>query len=78
MAQIDLSNFEKREKDKYYVQEKINSSYSVFIINDEKYFQIDTYGSSDRKLLGKASQAIQFDKTVAKVLVEILKREYNL
>jgi len=78
MAQIDFNNFEKREKEKYYVQEKINSSYSVFIINGEKYFQIDTYGSSDRKLLGKASQAVQFDKTVARMLVEILKKEYNL
>ena len=78
MAQIDINNFEKKIKERNNVQEKIISSYSVFDINGEKYFQIDTYGSPDRKILGKISQTIQFDKDVAKKIIEILSKEFNI
>jgi len=78
MAQIDINSFEKKIKEKNSIQEKINSSYSVFDINGEKYFQIDTYGSSDRQILGKTSQTIQFDKNVAKKIIEILSKEFNM
>ena len=78
MAQIDINNFNQKEKERYSLQKKIDSSYFVFTINGEKYFQIDSYGSSDRKTPGKTSQTIQFDMNVAKKLVEILNREFNL
>ena len=78
MAQIDINNFEKKIKEKNSIQGKINSSYSVFDINGEKYFQIDMYGSSDRQIPGKTSQTIQFDKNAAKKIIEILSKEFNI
>jgi hypothetical protein len=33
-----------------------------------KYLQLDTFGSADRKLKGKVSQSIQFEREAAKQL----------
>jgi len=78
MAQINENNFQEKNKERNSVQEKVNSSYSIFHINGEKYFQIDMYGSSERQISGKVSQTIQFDKSAAEKIVEILKREFNI
>ena len=53
-------------------------TYSVFEIDGQKYFQIDTYGKSDREIPGKISQTIQLDKECAKFLVEKLRKEFDL
>jgi len=77
MAQIDINNFESKNKERINIHDKIYSSYSFFEKGNEKYFQIDTYGSSEREIPGKVSQTIQFDKNVARKIVEILRKEYN-
>lgn len=42
--------------------------------DDERFLQIDTYGSSGRKVLGKKSQSIRFSSEAVKQLREILQR----
>ena len=78
MAQINENTLSKKDRDRYSIHEKIDSSYSIFSIDGEKFFQIDMYGKSDREIPGKVSQTIQFDKVIAKKIVEILKNEFCL
>ena len=69
MARINVSEMEKIEKLRNSVQEEVQATYSTFISNGEKYFQIDMYGSKER---------LQLDKNNAKVLIDLLKVEFNL
>lgn len=78
MAQIDLDTIKCIDKDRNSVHTKVYTTYTVFEQDRNKYFQMDTYGKSDREMPGKISQSIQFDKESAKFLVEILKKEFNL
>ena len=77
MARIDLNEIDKVTKQHNTVHEKVYSTYSLFTA-DKKYFQIDTYGKADRKIPGKLSQTIQFDEKSAKLLVELLAKEFNM
>lgn len=76
MAQIDLKNIKKANKERNSIHEKVYTTYSVFEENGEKYVQIDTYGKSSREIPGKISQSIQFDKVTAEFLVNLLKQEF--
>ena len=78
MARINVSEMEKIEKLRNSVQEEVQATYSTFISNGEKYIQIDMYGSKERIFTGKVSQVIQLDKNNAKVLIDLLKVEFNL
>jgi hypothetical protein len=52
-------------------------TYSV--VRDEKgaaYLQIDTYGSSNRKIPGKKSQSIRFASQAVQELKQILQEEF--
>lgn len=57
--------------------EPAESTYSTAIINNEKYFQITTYGSQMRQFKGDASQMIQFNRQSAEELYCILKKEFD-
>ncbi len=39
---------------------------------------IDTYGSADRKDVGKVSQLIQLNEEVAKQLLQVIKNEFDI
>jgi len=78
MAQIDLSNFCKIEKQRNLVHEKVATTYTVFDIGGVKYVQIDTYGRNGRENPEKISQSIQIDKDVAVELIRILRDEFEL
>ena len=54
------------------------ASYSVAVLDNEKIFQIQTYGSPERQSKGVVSQVIQFDKQQAIELIAILQQEFNL
>jgi hypothetical protein len=43
-----------------------------------KYLQIDTYGSSDRKIEGKKSQAIRFAPEAVAELRQIIGRHFSV
>lgn len=78
MAQIDICNLKRTEKERNTVHEKVHGAYSVFELKGEKYFQLDTFGRSDRELPGKLSQTIQLDKEAAQFLVDLLRENFNL
>ena len=78
MAQINLENFQRLEKDRNTVHNKVEATYTVFDMHGEKYFQIDSYGSINREMPGKISQSIQLDKETAEYLVNLIIREFDL
>lgn len=78
MAKIEISNFKKVEKESNSIHKNVEGTYSIFAKNGIKYFQIDTYGSIDRKIPNKVSQSVQFDANMAKQLIELLKLEFNI
>lgn len=49
------------------------ATYSIVNKNGEKYLQIDTYGSGNRKILGKKSQSIRFSPESLTILKEIIR-----
>lgn len=57
-------------------QEVRETTYSTAIIDDEKLFQIQTYGAEGST--ASAKQIIQFDREKAIELIEILKNEFNI
>jgi hypothetical protein len=59
-------------------QESGETTYTVADVAGEKLFQIQTYGSPERKAKGTVNQTIQFTKEQGVELVEILKRELNI
>ncbi|OLS33756.1 methionyl-tRNA formyltransferase [Bacillus sp. MRMR6] len=79
MALIKHNNIKRIEKDRNMVHTPVDATYTIFKDNSgEVYFQIDTYGSSQRQILGKISQSIQFDKSTAQELVKLLKEEFKI
>lgn len=51
--------------------------YIVTNLNGDKYLQIDTYGSSDRKIPGKVSQSLQFSPKAIADLKLILEQNFT-
>jgi hypothetical protein len=68
-----VEEFQKIEKSRNSVHEVVEAGYLVFTSNDGKtYIQIETYGSSTRKLQDKVSQVIQLDRKSAAELLDII------
>lgn len=78
MARLNISEMEKIEKNKINIHEEVASTYSTFVKGNERYFQIDMYGSKERIFTGKVSQVIQLDKENAKKLIDLLKEVFNI
>lgn len=78
MAQISKESFEKIEKQRNTVHEKVHTTYTVFEMNGERYFQMDTYGRIDRECPEKISQSIQLSKENAQFVVDLLVDTFEL
>ena len=78
MALITKRHFSHINKDRNMIHESVDATYCTFTKGENKYFQIDTYGSQSRQLKAKVSQSIQIDREMAIELVELLQREFNL
>lgn len=78
MAQIYINKMKKIDKNRNYVHDKVIGTYTIFEVNGEKFFQIDTYGRIEREMPEKISQSIQFDKETAKYMVNLLIKEFDL
>ena len=78
MAKIDVRKIKKIVKDRNTVQDEVSATYTVFEKFGQKYFQIDTYGRSDRIETEKASQIIQIDEISAKELIKLLIKEFGI
>lgn len=77
MAQIDIETIKRINKERNSLHAKVFTTYTAFEQNGKKYFQIDTYGRADREMPEKISQSLQFDKDSARVLVNLLVKEFN-
>lgn len=78
MAKINIKTMTKQDKSRYSIQEEVEAKYSVFEKGGEKFFQIDTYGRSNRVETEKSSQIIQLDESSAKDLIKLLIKEFNI
>lgn len=78
MAQIDINNLMKVNKERNIVHDQVYATYTVFDSNGEKYLQIDKYGKPARENPEKISQSFQFDREAASYLVNLLIEEFGL
>jgi 6-phosphogluconolactonase/glucosamine-6-phosphate isomerase/deaminase len=78
MARLNIKNFEKIIKERNNIHEYVSSKYCSFVVNNERYLQIDTYGSNEREFKDKISQSIQIDKEMAEKLINIFKNEFGI
>lgn len=67
MVYISLNNIKKGESNSGNKHDEVKAEYNIFNTNNgEKLLQIDTMGSSSRKIQGKVSQSMQLDNGVIK------------
>lgn len=78
MAQIDIRNLTKVNKERNTIHDQVYATYTVFDNNGEKYLQIDTYGKPARENPEKISQSFQFNREVATYLANLLIEEFEL
>jgi hypothetical protein len=62
------------EKDSKHTE--VEATYSIIEDSDEKYIQIDTYGSKNRQIEGKKSQSLRLSQEAINQLKDIIKK-YN-
>lgn len=78
MAQIDIRNLIKINKERNNVHDEVHATYTVFDNDGERYLQIDTYGKAGRENPEKISQSFQFNRESALYLVNLLMKEFEL
>lgn len=78
MAQININNIERLEKQRNTIHEEVRATYTIFESEGEKYVQLDTYGREDRESPEKISQSIQLNRETARYLVKLLIDAYDL
>lgn len=78
MAQLDMAKIKKIEKQRNTIHSKVACTYTIFVDNGTKYFQIDTYGNSNRDMPEKISQSIQIDREAALFISKQLINEFDL
>ena len=78
MALIQKENIERLDKERYNVHKPVQGTYTIFEKDGKKFFQLDTYGSVNRKMPEKISQSFQIDKETAIYFIDLLTKEFNL
>lgn len=78
MAQINLKNIKRIDKNRNLIHDKVHTTYTIFEADGNKYIQLDTYGKIDRENPEKISQSIQLDRETARFLVDLLVKEFNM
>lgn len=78
MAQIDINNLKKVNKERNTIHDEVYATYTVFDNNGEKFLQIDTYGKAERMNPEKISQSFQLNREAASYLVNLLIKEFGL
>jgi hypothetical protein len=74
-----ITDFSRVEKKAQKIHEPVECGYSVFRDRQgEIVLQLDTYGTSERKLTNKVSQSIQLDEAAARELLKIITSTFQL
>jgi hypothetical protein len=63
-------------KERYTVHDEVECLASTFTEHGHAYLQLETFGRPDRKIPGKVSQSIQFDRAGAARLKQLLERVF--
>jgi len=71
-----VRKLERLELEKDSSHSEADCTYDIIVYGGEKFLQIDTYGSKQRKFLGKKSQSIRFSKSAIEQLKLILKDNF--
>lgn len=74
-----ITDFEKTPSDGGTSRSRTQSSCGyrqVQLASGTRVVQLETYGSAERKLTGKASQSIELDREAAAALVKILREAF--
>ena len=72
MARIDVSKMNRLEKQRNTVHDEVSATYTVFVKDNKRYFQIDTYRRAERDIPEKISQSIQLDEGSVSALIDLL------
>lgn len=72
-----VRTFLRKNMDRNSIHKEIEATYTPFHRDGKTFLQIDTYGTQDREIPGKKSQSFQLDEIGAKILFDILKREFR-
>ncbi|MGW9496293.1 hypothetical protein ACWG5P_18190 [Streptomyces prasinus] len=67
-----IKEFQSVSSDTQRVHGPVMCGYRTFTADGRRLLQLDTYGSTDRKILDKISQSIQLDADGARELVKII------
>ncbi|KAB2887968.1 MAG: methionyl-tRNA formyltransferase [Desulfobulbaceae bacterium] len=71
MAIVRKLNKISLEKDSRHTE--VEATYSIIEDSDERYIQIDTYGSKNRQIEGKKSQSLRLSQEAIDQLLDIIK-----
>jgi hypothetical protein len=78
MARIDEGHLELSDRENGRVHGIADAAYFFFESGGERFFQLVSYGSRGREVLGAQSQTIQFNARTAETLIEILRRGFQI
>jgi hypothetical protein len=68
-----INGFQKITSDRNRLHKtEVECGYAIIDVGGQRYIQLETYGSSDRKIPGKISQTFQLDKEQALELRRLL------
>lgn len=72
-----ITELKRITKDRQNVHAAVECAYSVFTGQEgERYLQLETFGSKERKIPGKTSQAIQLNESSAAELKRLIEETY--
>lgn len=76
MARIDITRFKENLITNCKVHNLVEGEYAVIEVGNQKFFQINTFGSDNRQISGKVSQSIQFDQETLEFIVQIYNKRF--
>ena len=74
MARITRLNRVRKERQS--VHQATECNYDVFVVDGGVYLQLETLGTTQRKVVGAVSQSLQFDQAAIAELKRILATEF--
>ncbi|MBA3055767.1 MAG: methionyl-tRNA formyltransferase [Sphingomonadales bacterium] len=71
-----VRTFIEKELDRQSKHSEVEATISFVESDDEKFVQIDTYGSKDRAFPGKVSQSLRLSKSAFEQLVKLAENHF--
>lgn len=71
-----IKNYQSVSSDAQRVHRPVTCGYRAFTVDGRRILQLDTYGSTERKILDKVSQTIQLDADSARELLMIIEESF--